>query len=124
MAEIEIFRARNTTGLAINNIRVTKTKPYGLIQTMQRYVADDKAIIDAIGADVQPIRHGRWITKAKDYYKKWQDSGRSWDDMPYFVTGVKFACSNCFGQFDIDAKGVEKWNGCPLCLARMDGDAE
>lgn len=75
-------------------------------------------------ADVQPVRHMWWITKAEDYYKAWQDSGRSWDDMPYFVTGVKFACSNCFGQFDIDAKGVEKWNGCPLCLARLGGDME
>ena len=75
-------------------------------------------------ADVQTVRHGRWITKTKDYYKAWQDSGRSWDDMPYFVTGLKFACSNCFEQFDVNAEGVEKWNGCPLCLARMDGDAE
>lgn len=75
-------------------------------------------------ADVQPVRHGWWITKAKDYYKAWQDSGRSWDDMPYFVTGLKFACSNCFEQFDVNAEGVEKWNGCPLCLARMDGDEE
>lgn len=75
-------------------------------------------------ADVQPVKRGRWITKAEDYYKAWQDSGRSWDDMPYFVTGLKFACSNCFEQFDVNAEGVEKWNGCPLCLARMDGDAE
>ena len=75
-------------------------------------------------ADAQPVRHGQWITKAKDYYKAWQDSGRSWDDMPYFVTGLKFACSNCFEQFDVNAEGVEKWNGCPLCLARMDGDVE
>lgn len=74
--------------------------------------------------DVQPVRHGRWITKAKDYYKSWQDSGRSWDDMPYFVTGLNFACSNCCEQFDVNAEGVEKWNGCPLCLARMDGDTE
>lgn len=73
-------------------------------------------------ADVQPVKHGRWITKAEDYYKAWQDSGRSWDDMPYFVTGLKFACSNCFEQFDVNAEGVEKWNGCPLCLARMDGE--
>lgn len=73
-------------------------------------------------ADVQPVRRGRWITKAEDYYKAWQDSGRSWDDMPYFVTGLKFACSNCFEQFDVNAEGVEKWNGCPLCLARMDGE--
>ena len=78
--------------------------------------------IKAPTADVQPISRGRWITKAGDYYKAWQDSGRSWDDMPYFVTGLKFACSNCFEQFDVNAEGVEKWNGCPLCLARMDGD--
>ena len=75
-------------------------------------------------ADVQPVKRGRWITKAEDYYKVWQDSGRSWDDMPYFVTGLKFACSNCFEQFDVNAEGVEKWNGCPLCLVRMDGDKE
>lgn len=74
-------------------------------------------------ADVQPVKRGRWITKAEDYYKAWQDSGRSWDDMPYFVTGLKFACSNCFEQFDVNAEGVEKWNGCPCCLAKMDGDA-
>lgn len=74
--------------------------------------------------DVQPVKHGRWITKAEDYYKAWQDSDRSWDDMPYFVTGLKFACSNCFEQFDVNAEGVEKWNGCPLCLARMDGETE
>lgn len=71
---------------------------------------------------IQPVKRGRWITKAEDYYKAWQDSGRSWDDMPYFVTGLKFACSNCFEQFDVNAEGVEKWNGCPLCLARMDSD--
>ena len=75
-------------------------------------------------ADVQPVKRGKWITKAEDYYKEWQDSGRSWDDMPYFVTGLKFACSNCFEQFDVNAEGVEKWNGCPLCLVRMDGDTE
>ena len=73
-------------------------------------------------ADVQPVKHGQWITKAEDYYKAWQDSGRRWYDMPYFVTGLNFACSNCFEQFDVNAEGVEKWNGCPLCLARMDGE--
>ncbi len=73
---------------------------------------------------VADVKRGRWITKAEDYYKAWQDSGRSWDDMPYFVTGLKFACSNCFEQFDVNAEGVEKWNGCPLCLARMDGDTD
>lgn len=95
------------------------SKDYGNIDVVPvEYLADIPA------ADVQPIRHGRWITKAEDYYKAWQDSGRSWDDMPYFVTGLKFACSNCFEQFDVNAEGVEKWNGCPLCLVRMDGDTD
>lgn len=80
-----------------------------MIYDQQRYILEMKL-----------VNRGRWITKAEDYYKAWQDSGRSWDDMPYFVTGLKFACSNCFEQFDVNAEGVEKWNGCPLCLARME----
>ena len=84
---------------------------------------DDMDIIDDIpAADVHPVKHGRWIEKSEEYYRLWQDSGRSWDDMPYFVTGLKFACSNCFEQFDVNAEGVEKWNGCPLCLAKMEVD--
>lgn len=111
---------------------VTKDNLYRLISRIKGnsdFVVDAetciiiiKAISDMSKADVQPIKHGRWITKAEDYYKAWQESGRSWDDMPYFVTGLKFACSNCFEQFDINAEGVEKWNGCPLCLTQMDGE--
>ena len=85
-------------------------------------------IIEAIyampKADVQPVKHGRWITKAEDYYKEWQNSGRSWDDMPYFVTGEHIACSECFTEYDVCIEGIEHWIGCPCCLARMDGDAE
>lgn len=54
MAEIEVLRARNTTGLAINGIRVTKTKPYGLIQTTQKFKVDDEEVIKALRIDVQP----------------------------------------------------------------------
>lgn len=86
------------------------------------YVEAIKDVIAFDSTEIQPVKRGRWITKSKDYYKAWQDSGRSWDDMPYFVTGLQFACSNCFEQFDVNAEGVEKWNGCPLCLARMDGE--
>lgn len=71
-------------------------------------------------------KHGHWIEKAEEYYRLWQDSGRSWDDMPYFVTGLKFACSHCFKQYDVNAEGVEEWDFCPKCGARMikDGDEE
>jgi hypothetical protein len=73
-------------------------------------------------ADVQPVKRGRWITKAENYYKAWQDSGRSWDYMPYFVTGKHIACSECFIEYDVCTEGIEHWTGCPCCLARMDGE--
>lgn len=73
-------------------------------------------------ADVQPVRRGHWIEKSEEYYRLWQDSGRSWDDMPYFVTGLKFACSCCFNQYDVNAEGVEEWDFCPKCGADMRGD--
>lgn len=89
---------------------------------------DPREMLDEIealpSADVQPVKHGRWITKSDVFYIAWQESGRRWEDMPYFATGLNFACSNCFEKFDVNAEGVEKWNGCPLCLARMDGDAK
>lgn len=115
-------------GLSVGETEALKTKGLKALYKIQgakeilNSVDNDLCFIPA--ADVQPVKRGRWITKAEDYYKAWQDSGRSWDDMPYFVTGLKFACSNCFEQFDVNAEGVEKWNGCPLCLARMDGDTD
>lgn len=60
MADIKVFRARNTTGLAINGTRVTKTKPYGLIQTTQLFKCKDENIIEALGVDVQPVKRGKW----------------------------------------------------------------
>lgn len=48
MAEISIFKARNTTGVAINSQRLTKTKPFGLIQTVQKFEVDDSEIINAL----------------------------------------------------------------------------
>lgn len=46
-------------------------------------------------ADVAPVVHGRWIVKsATDCF-----------------------CSECKTQ------GSPQWKGCPVCLARMDGDS-
>lgn len=68
-------------------------------------------------ADVKPVKQGHWIEKAEEYYRLWLDSGRSWDDMPYFVTGLNFACPHCFKQYDVNAEGVEDWEFCPKCGA-------
>ena len=82
------------------------------------------AIDEICATDVQPpVKRGHWIEKSEEYYRLWQDSGRSWDDMPYFVTGLKFACSCCFNQYDVNAEGVEEWDFCPKCGADMRGKA-
>ena len=75
-------------------------------------------------ADAQPVKRGHWIEKSEEYYRLWQDSGRSWEDMPYFVTGLKFACPCCFNQYGVDKEGVEEWDFCPKCGADMRGDTK
>ena len=73
-------------------------------------------------AEGQSVKRGRWIEKSEDYYRQWQDSGRSWDDMPYFITGEHFACGVCFDKYEINAEGVEFWDFCPHCGADMRGE--
>ena len=68
------------------------------------------------------VKRGKWVEKAEDYYRQWQDSGRSWDDMPYFITGLHFACGVCFDKYEINAEGVEFWDFCPHCGADMRGE--
>lgn len=105
MAEITVFRARNTTGLAINGERVTKVKPYGLIQTIQKFEVDDEEIRKAIpAADVQPVSYGRWI----DIYEwaKMHDSTPSGMCLYYW-------CSECQKEQE------KKSNFCPNCGAKM-----
>lgn len=49
-------------------------------------------------ADVVPVVHGRWIY--------------------HFIPGGKvYSCSEC------KTLGSPQWKGCPVCLARMDGDS-
>lgn len=56
--------------------------------------------VDAIpAADVAPVRHGRWID-AREYCGD-------------------YMCSNCEALY-----GTNKFNYCPNCGARMDGDSE
>lgn len=60
--------------------------------------------ISAVKAtDVRPLKQGHWI-EINEY--------GGWGDTHY-------RCSVCGNEWGLDA---EKWNGCPICLARMDGD--
>lgn len=55
MAKIEVFRATNTTGIAINSQRITKTKPYGFVETVQSYDVSDDEILSSLNFDKTAI---------------------------------------------------------------------
>lgn len=72
--------------------------------------ADAMDFIDAIpAADVQPIKHGRWIG-ITEYCKK---NGYIPSGM-----GIYYWCSEC------DKEEQKTSDFCPNCGARMDGDVE
>ena len=54
------------------------------------------------GADVQPVKHGRWLDN-----------------------GIVYTCSECNSSVpkNIFVIGCD-FDGCPYCFARMDGDSD
>lgn len=120
MAEIEVFRARNTTGLAINGTRVTETKPYGLIQTTQKFKADDEEITKALRIDVQPVKHGKWeenhISLVKYIPEDEKEEGHS-----FYMAELKCSCCKRYNAVTF-ALTLNKPDFCQLCGARMDSD--
>jgi DNA-directed RNA polymerase subunit RPC12/RpoP len=71
----------------------------------------DYALIQNIpAADVEPVRHGRWIDKSNDEYA-------------YYCENV-YQCSACGEEWDI-LEGTPKQNSyhyCPNCGAKMDDE--
>ena len=62
-------------------------------------------IEDFPAADVEPVRHGRWI-------KTVQENGcAEW---------TEFECCVCGAVFDGNERLFDEWKGCPVCLTRMD----
>lgn len=55
MAKIDVFKAANTTGIAINSRRITKTKPYGFVETVQSYDVNDDEILLSLDFDKTAI---------------------------------------------------------------------
>lgn len=55
MAKIDVFKAANTTGIAINNQRITKTKPYGFVETVQSYNVSDDEILSSLNFNKKAI---------------------------------------------------------------------
>lgn len=60
----------------------------------------ENVLFDIPSADVEPVRHGRWITKGQDFF-----------------------CSVCGEESAYNWHGASKFsNYCPTCGARMDGE--
>lgn len=64
-------------------------------------------IEDIKPADVEPVRHGKWIMD-----KKWGTA----------------ICSECKFEIEDDyfwrAGDFRPWEGCPICRSKMDGEVE
>lgn len=87
-----------------SNIITVHTKEYGSID-----VIPVDTIADIELADVQPVKHGRWI----DIYE-W---AKMHDSIPSGMC-LYYWCSECQEEQE------KKSNFCPHCGARMDGDTE
>ena len=95
---IDIFRARNTTGVAINSHRITSVKPIGLAHTLHTFVVRKEEILSAIEGEL-----GEWKLSESDS-----------------IPTNKFVCSLCQGAVfirQIRSKCLYKY--CPHCGSRM-----
>ena len=90
-------------------LRKTESENYGNLDVTR---AINECIIDIMrlkAANVQPVRHGRWIAENRD--------NRGYADC-YTCTNC-----NCYSYTYTLMKDCE-YEYCPNCGARMDGDAE
>lgn len=71
-----------------------------------------QAIDETPAADVQEVKHGKWI--AKKIIKESYNYG-----VPYEI----FRCSECLYMLSENGL-VRRYNYCPHCGARMDGEEE
>lgn len=68
-------------------------------------------------ADVQPVKHGKWIAENQDKKRSIYSVNRGYAD--------RFTCSNCNNYtYTYTLMKVCEYDYCPNCGARMDGDAE
>ena len=94
----------------------------GLQDAIDNYFS--QIIDDAPTADVQPVKHGKWVER-EITRMKWipnDDDNVNPDDVePERMTEQK--CSYC-NRWTIKFTDHIELNYCPLCGAKMDGDSE
>ena len=94
-----------------SNIITVQTKEYGSIE-----VIPVDTITDIDLADVQPVRHGRWL----NHHAIWIDQPKI---EGWFVQAKCSECEKWAHVMNPYTKSVD-YECCPHCGARMDGDTE
>lgn len=83
------------------------TDEYAYTQFLPGIYVAETWIEDIKPADVEPVRHGKWIMD-----KKWGTA----------------ICSECKFEIEDDyfwrAGDFRPWEGCPICRSKMDGEVE
>ena len=78
-------------------------------------VSGVEAIIkNQTAADVEPVRHGRWIEDTYDQFFKYDKHGA-----PVYRKHITYTCSNDYCKI----KMLVKFPYCPNCGAKMNGGA-
>ena len=91
---------RDALMLRIKEIHCAECDSYNGVRCKACWVDDTLDYIDSEpAADVEPVRHGRWIEKEK------------------YTFGIMYDCSLCENRI---LDNGHPWNYCPNCGAKMD----
>ena len=70
-------------------------------------------------ADIEPVKHGHWITDSVEFYKLLNAKGVPLEEQPY-LTSDCVACSECMRVINCMDNCMEDAMYCKYCGAKMD----
>ena len=105
-----IDRQAALNAINIERENMTRRQEWGAEHILTHY--GYRIIADMPSADVAPVRHGRWVgyPECLKYTNAYSDD--------HIVCSV---CEECYSIMDNDC---ERFNYCPNCGARMDGEED
>lgn len=90
---------------------------------MKENITKNSMILTAIdcapSADVEPVRHGHWITDAIEFYQMWKKKRFPLEKQPYLASDC-VACSICLRIMDCIDAYIGDAMYCKHCGAKMD----
>lgn len=96
--KIEVLQASNAKVLAINDIRVSPEKGYGIMTPVASFELGIEDVLNAM--NYAPVKHGRWIE----------------------IDQYHFKCSECGAREHVKFYPLDEHKFCWHCGAQMGGD--